>query len=114
MNHGELAGVSRMSMGMRAFGQQYQDECDGRKARLDIARVFVSRDSPRWPDSAVVAEIIERRNDHQQGGSARKPTISRGAHERAKAVPISIAASDRKTRAVANSPRARWRFAPRS
>ena len=56
--------------------------------------------------SAVVAEISEATKiTISRAGSARKPTIiSRRAPSVPKAVPMSIAASDRNTRAVASSP----------
>ncbi len=56
--------------------------------------------------SAVVAEVIDATKiTINRAGSARKPTIiSRRAPSVPKAVPISIAASARKTRAVANNP----------
>ena len=76
------------------------------KARLGYsASVCVARFSV-MAGSAVVAEIIEAtKMTISRAGSARKPTIiSRRAPSVPKAVPISIAASDRKTRAVANSP----------
>ena len=56
--------------------------------------------------SAVVAEISEAtKMTISSAGSARKPTIiSRRAPSVPKAVPMSMAASDRKTRAVASRP----------
>ncbi len=56
--------------------------------------------------SAVVAEISEAtKMTISRAGSARNPTIiSRRAPSVPKAVPMSIAASDRKTRAVASRP----------
>ena len=56
--------------------------------------------------SAVVAEISEATKiTMSNAGSARNPTIiSRRAPSVPKAVPMSIAASDRNTRAVASSP----------
>ena len=75
-------------------------------ARLGYSpRRLVARCS-EMTGSAVVAEISDAtKMTISSAGSARKPTIiSRRAPSVPKAVPMSIAASDRNTRAVANRP----------
>ncbi len=99
--------VAGLSMGMRAFSaSSTMVNATPVNARLgDSVSAWVARRSD-MTGSAVVMEISEATKiTISSAGSARNPTIiSRRAPMLPKAVPMSIAASDMNTRAVANSP----------
>ena len=99
--------VAGLSTGMRAFSASSTSvNATAVNARLGYSAIACVASRSEIAGSAVVAEISDATKiTISSAGSARKPTIiSRRAPSVPNAVPTSIAASDRNTRAVANSP----------
>ncbi len=99
--------VAGLSTGMRAFSASSTIvKATAVNARLGYRAGACTARRSAISGSAVVAEISDAtKMIISSAGSARKPTIiSRRAPSVPKAVPMSIAASDMKTRAIANRP----------
>ena len=90
----------------RVLGEQHHREGDAGEREARIERELACASCSTIAGSAVVAEISDAEKiTISSAGSARKPTIiSRRAPSVPNAVPMSIAASARKTRAIANRP----------
>jgi hypothetical protein len=99
--------VAGLSIGIRAFSANKTIvKATPAKRRLGSMTYERAIDASTTLGRAVLPDNRNALNNTMSSaGSARKPTIiSRRAPIEPKAVPISMAASDRNTRAVANSP----------